>query len=96
MESSIYDKRRGRGKPGRASERDDTNMSPDAPPPGGAPPLTNRHGCHMETAQPEGLLGLMIIVAASLVVLVYVFLRMAGVGRNAHRHGRPPPPSPLG
>ncbi|WP_152643267.1 hypothetical protein [Anaeromyxobacter sp. PSR-1] len=50
----------------------------------------------METAQPEGLLALTIIVATSLVVLVYVFLRMAGViGRNARRHGRPPPPSPL-
>jgi hypothetical protein len=50
----------------------------------------------METAQPE-LLGLMIVVAASLGVLVYAFLRMAGVtGRNGHRHGRPPPPPPVG
>jgi len=49
---------------------------------------------HMEAAQPGGLLGLTIIVVMSLVVIAYVFLRMAGViGRNAHRHGRPPPPS---
>jgi hypothetical protein len=51
----------------------------------------------METAPPEDLLGLTAIVATSLVVLVYVFLRMAGViGQKAHRRGRPPPSSPLG
>ncbi len=38
----------------------------------------------------------MFIVVTALVVLVYVFLWMAGViGRNARRHSRPPPPSPL-
>jgi len=43
------------------------------------------------------MLGLTLIVATSLVVLVYVFLRIAGViGRDARRHGRPPPPSPFG
>jgi len=44
-----------------------------------------RYRWQMETAQPEGLLGLTIIVATSLVVLVYVLLRMAGV--LGHRHG---------
>jgi hypothetical protein len=38
----------------------------------------------MEAAQPEGLLGLMIVVATSLVAIVYVFLRMLGV--LGHRH----------
>jgi len=42
----------------------------------------------MDTAQPNPL-GLMLIVVTSLAVLVYVFLRMAGV---TGRHGRPPPP----
>jgi hypothetical protein len=51
----------------------------------------------VETAQTDGLLGLTIIVAASLAVLVYVFLRMAGViGRRGHRDGRAPPPTPMG
>jgi len=38
----------------------------------------------MEIAQPQGLLGLLIMIATSLVVLVYVFLRMVGV--LGHRH----------
>jgi hypothetical protein len=72
-------------------------MSRDATRPGVACDHLARHRSHMETAQPEGLLALTLIVAASLFVLVYVFLRMAGViGRKAHRRGRPPPSSPLG
>ncbi len=39
---------------------------------------------------PRELLGLLIVVAASLIALVYVFLRMAGFGghRHGHRHQR--------
>jgi hypothetical protein len=48
----------------------------------------------METAQPEGLLGVTILVAISLVVVVYVVLRMAGVIGRDHGRGRPPPPFP--
>jgi hypothetical protein len=37
--------------------------------------------------------GLLLIVVGSLTVIVYVFLRIAGViGRRAHGDGRPPPP----
>jgi hypothetical protein len=46
----------------------------------------------MEAAQPEGLLGLLIAVATSLIVLVFVFLRMVGVFRRrdgAHHRGLP-------
>lgn len=50
----------------------------------------------MEATQPE-LIRLMVVVAAALGVLVYVFLRMAGITRrHGQRDGRPPPPTPLG
>jgi hypothetical protein len=45
----------------------------------------------MEPAQPQELLGLLFVTVTSLVVLVYVFLRMAGVlghrRRGPHRRG---------
>jgi hypothetical protein len=51
----------------------------------------------MEALQPRGVLVFAIIVGASLVVLVYVFLRIAGIiGRKANRDDHPPPPTPLG
>jgi hypothetical protein len=51
----------------------------------------------MENAQTYDLLGLLVLVAGSFAVLVYVFLRMAGgIGRNAQRRGRPPPPTSFG
>jgi hypothetical protein len=39
----------------------------------------------VETGQPQQLLGLLVLVAASLALLVYVILRMAGV--HVRRHG---------
>jgi len=72
-------------------------MSPEPTPPGRAAATWSGNRWSMEAASPEGLLGLTLVVATSLVVLVYVFLRMAGVvGGDSDRHGRPPPPSPLG
>jgi hypothetical protein len=51
----------------------------------------------MGDTQPTGMTGLLLVVASSLMVIVYAFLRMAGViGRRAHGQGRPPPPTPLG
>jgi hypothetical protein len=43
------------------------------------------------------MLGLLVLVAGSLAVLVYSFLRMAGVVPLGKRgQGRPPPATPLG
>jgi hypothetical protein len=51
----------------------------------------------MTAGEPQGLLGLGVVVATSLVVIVYVFLRMAGViHRKDHDHGGRPPPPPMG
>jgi hypothetical protein len=51
----------------------------------------------MNGTQPSGTLGLLVLVAGSLLVLVYSFLRMAGVVPRAKRgQGRPPPATPLG
>ena len=72
-------------------------MSPGATPPGRARRRASPYGRDVGAAQSEGLLALTILVAASLVALVYAFLRMAGViGRHARRDGRAPPPTPLG
>ncbi len=72
-------------------------MSPDATPPGSARRQVRRYRQRMQAGPPQEMLGLMLVVATALVVLVYAFLRMAGViGRNGRRHGRPPPPSLLG
>jgi len=46
-------------------------------------------------ATPSGLLGLLLLVLLALAVLVYVFLRMSGV-LGHDKHGRPPPPTPMG
>jgi hypothetical protein len=52
----------------------------------------------METAQPQGLTALAVLVAAALVVVVLVFLKMAGViHRRGHKgEGRNPPPASFG
>jgi hypothetical protein len=51
----------------------------------------------MEVVQPSGMLPLLVLVAGSLLLLVYSFLRMAGVVPRARRgQGRPPPATPLG
>jgi hypothetical protein len=51
----------------------------------------------MQEAQSSGMLGLLVLVAASLLALVYSFLRMSGVvPRHRSGQGRPPPPTPMG
>jgi hypothetical protein len=43
------------------------------------------------------MLGLLVVVAASLLLVVFSFLRMAGVvPRHGRGQGRPPPATPLG
>lgn len=56
-----------------------------------------RYRPSMETANGEGMLGLLVLVVLSLAVVVYVFLRMAGIlPRKGRRHEIPPPPPPAG
>jgi hypothetical protein len=40
----------------------------------------------METMHPRELLGLLIVVTASLIALVYLFVRMARFGDRRHGH----------
>jgi hypothetical protein len=98
MSSVIYDKRErdGKARPARRAPFD-AEKSQKAPRAGGASEPAAREGSTMENAQPSGMAGLLLIVVGSLAVIVYVFLRIAGViGRRAHGEGRPPPPTPMG
>ncbi len=73
-------------------------MSRIPTPAGGGPGRPRDHLRVMETAQPQSLTALGIIVVAALAIIVVVFLKMSGViRRRGHKgEGRSPPPPPAG
>jgi hypothetical protein len=82
-----------RGKLGHATESRDTKLSRGEPRQGWAMVRRSVYRWLMENAQPSDLTRLAVVVFAALLLVVYAFLRMAGIihGRG-HRGGRPPPP----
>lgn len=59
--------------------------------------MTARQAMTMDGAQPAGLLGLLVIVVASLGAIAYAFLRIAGViGGRGRKREHPPPPASYG
>jgi hypothetical protein len=72
-------------------------MSPPGPLAGVAQRVNGHQAITMDSAQPSGLLGLLVIVVASFGIIAYAFLRIAGViGRRGRKQEHPPPPASYG